>query len=324
MTVPASGSVALVITGPTAVGKTELAIEIARRVPASLISMDSALVYRGMDVGTAKPSPESLIEHPQALIDVRDPKEPYSAAEFVADADSLVQEAWAAGRVPVVVGGTMMYLRAFREGLADLPQADPQLRRAIAAEAESRGWEALHEQLRAVDPAAAQVIHPNNPQRLQRALEVHRLTGRPISDFWSEQRNADFAARLGGRMETIALMPDRRDRLHARIARRFAGMLERGLVEEVRQLRARGDLHADLPSMRAVGYRQVWQHLEGELDAAEMRERACAATRQLAKRQLTWLRGWSWVREVEWGDPVALAEQALLRADQPHGSARRA
>jgi tRNA dimethylallyltransferase len=308
----------LVITGPTAVGKTELAIEIARRVPASLISMDSALVYRGMDIGTAKPSPESLREYPQALIDIRDPADPYSAAEFVCDVDGLIREARAAGRLPVVVGGTMMYLRALREGLADLPEADPELRRSIAAEAESLGWAALHERLQAVDPAAANVIHPNNPQRLQRALEVHRLTGRPISEFWAEQRNADFAARVGGRMETVALIPDRRERLHEAIARRFAAMLEGGLVDEVRRLRARGDLHLDLPSMRAVGYRQVWQHLEGELDAAEMEERARAATRQLAKRQLTWLRGWPWVRQVAWGDPIALADDVLGRVDQLH------
>ncbi|NIP13828.1 MAG: tRNA (adenosine(37)-N6)-dimethylallyltransferase MiaA [Pseudomonadales bacterium] len=317
----ASAPLVLVITGPTAVGKTELAIEIARRVPVSLISMDSALVYRGMDIGTAKPSARSLKEFPQALIDIRDPKDPYSAADFVRDADSLIREAWSAGRVPLIVGGTMMYLRAFREGLADLPEADPELRQAIVDEAASRGWAALHETLRAVDPVAASVIHPNNPQRLQRALEVHRLTGRPISDFWLEQRNADFAARLGGRMETIALMPEAREQLHDRIARRFAAMLEQGLVEEVRRLRARGDLHLDLPSIRAVGYRQVWQHLEGELDAAEMEARACAATRQLAKRQLTWLRGWSSVRKLAWGDVAATVEDVLQRVDHPGGPA---
>ena len=301
----------LVVTGPTAVGKTGVAIEIARRVPATLISMDSALVYLGMNIGTAKPTPEVLAAHPHALVNIRDPAEPYSAAEFVRDADAQVRQAHAAGRLPVLVGGTMMYLRAFREGLAPLPQADPEVRAGIAAEAQALGWRALHEQLVAVDPEAAANIHPNNPQRLQRALEVYRITGRPISAFWREQSDAAFDNRLGGALCVAGIVPDDRTRLQARIDARFAQMLQQGLVAEVRALKDRGDLSLELPSMRAVGYRQVWECLDGGFAESELAQRGAAATRQLAKRQLTWLRGWPWVKRFEWCNSENLAVAIL-------------
>jgi tRNA dimethylallyltransferase len=302
----------LAITGPTAVGKTEVALEIAGRLPVTLISMDSALVYRGMDIGTAKPAPEILQAFPHALVDIRDPAQPYSAAEFVRDADELVRQAREAGRLPILVGGTMLYLRAFREGLAELPEADPAVRAGIAADAEALGWSTLHQQLTEIDPEAAASIHPNNPQRLQRALEVYRISGRPISSFWRAQSESAFASRLGGDLCVVAIVPDDRSRLQERIARRFAQMLDEGLLNEVRALRARGDLSKDLPSMRAVGYRQVWEYLAGEFELPELVERGAAATRQLAKRQLTWLRGWPWVTAFQWGDPAALAD-AILR-----------
>ena len=285
----------LVIAGPTAVGKTEVAIALAGRHPVDLISMDSALIYRGMDVGTAKPDAATRRRYPHALVDIRDPAESYSAAEFVADADALVRRAWQRGRLPVLVGGTMMYLRAFREGLAELPSADPGVRQDLAAQAEAVGWEALHRELQRVDPEAARRIHPNNPQRLQRALEVYRLTGKPISAFWLEQADADVASRLDARLQVMALMPESRPALHERIMERFRAMLDAGLIEEVAALRERGDLHLGLPAMRAVGYRQTWEYLDGAYDRAELVQRGAAATRQLAKRQLTWLRGWDWV-----------------------------
>jgi tRNA dimethylallyltransferase len=315
---PSASRTVLVVTGPTAVGKTDVAIEIARRVPAVLISMDSALVYRGMNVGTAKPSAEVLRAWPHALVDIRDPDQPYSAADFVRDADAEVRRARAAGRLPIVVGGTMLYLRAFRDGLAELPPADPGVRAEIAAEAQAVGWEALHTQLAEVDAAAAAGIHPNNPQRLQRALEVYRLTGRPISAFWREQADAAFANRLGGELRVAGIIPHDRARLQARIGERFAQMLEQGLVAEVSALKAAGNLDRELPAMRAVGYRQVWEYLEGGLSEAELAERGAAATRQLARRQLTWLRGWSWVQTFVWGEPQATAKAILqcLQDDQ--------
>jgi tRNA dimethylallyltransferase len=248
-----------------------------------------------MDIGTAKPSPAELARFPHALVDIRDPGEPYSVADFVADADAAVREALAAGRVPLLVGGTMLYLRAFREGLADLPRADARVRMALEGEAAERGLAALHAELARADPQAAAQIHPNNPQRLLRALEVLRGTGRPISSWWREQGATGVRERLNVELEAIALLPESRAELHARIEARFDAMQAAGFVDEVAQLRARGDLEPGLPSMRAVGYRQVWDYLEGNIDAAEMRARVLAATRQLARRQLTWLRGWDWM-----------------------------
>lgn len=302
----------LALVGPTAAGKTAAAFALADRRPVALISLDSAMVYRGMDIGTAKPSPAELARHPHALVDIRDPAEAYSVAEFLADADAAVRAALDAGRLPVLVGGTMLYLRAFREGLASLPPADPTVRAALEREAEARGLAALYDELRQRDPVAAAGIHPNNPQRLLRALEVVRATGRPISAWWAAQAGTDVGQRLGVTLRVVALVPDDRAALHARIAVRFDAMLAAGFLDEVIALRARGDLHDALPSMRAVGYRQAWRHLEGGTPHAEFREQGIAATRQLARRQLTWLRSWRWV-ETTTDTPERLARR--LSAD---------
>lgn len=302
------------LLGPTAAGKTALAMALAERIPCCLISMDSAMVYRGMDIGTAKPSQALRERFPHALIDIRDPAESYSAAAFVRDADREIAAAFRASRLPVLVGGAMLYARAFREGLAALPEASPEVRGAIAARAARDGWPKLHEQLAALDPEAASVVHPNNPQRLQRALEVFETTGRPISAFWREGTAGAARDRLAAPLFEVAIAPDDRAALHGRIARRLDAMLDAGFADEVRALHRRGDLHLGLPALRAVGYRQMWRHLEGEIDRREMRSQILAATRQLAKKQLTWLRNWPQVAWLPWvGSPEALAEQALAR-----------
>jgi tRNA dimethylallyltransferase len=285
----------LVITGPTGAGKTDVALELAERYPVSLISADSAMVYRGMDIGTAKPPVAVRERHPHALVDIRDPAQPYCAADFVADADRVVRAALAAERLPLLVGGTMLYLRAFRDGLADLPPADPGLRAAIAAEAGRSGWPVLFATLARIDPVAAAGIHPNNHVRIQRALEVYRLTGTPISRWWSAGSARSAAQRLGVRLQEVALVTEHRADLHERIEARFRGMLDAGLIEEVAGLMARGDLSPTLPSMRSVGYRQVWDYLEGQGDLESLAQRGASATRTLAKRQLTWLRQWAHV-----------------------------
>jgi tRNA dimethylallyltransferase len=272
--------------GPTASGKTALAIELHRRFPVDIVSVDSALVYRGMDIGTAKPDAETLREAPHALIDIRDPAESYSAAEFRADALEVMARSARAGRVPLLAGGTMLYFRALARGLAELPSASPELRAELEAEAREHGLQSLHDRLSALDPVAARRIHPNDPQRIQRALEVIELTGRRLSELQREQQDTD----LGYRVLRVVACPQPRARLHERIEQRFQLMLGQGFLREVETLRARGDLHRDLPSMRCVGYRQAWSYLEGEIDHAEMVRRAVVATRQLAKRQLTWLR----------------------------------
>ncbi|HEY8522067.1 MAG TPA: tRNA (adenosine(37)-N6)-dimethylallyltransferase MiaA [Gammaproteobacteria bacterium] len=273
----------LCLTGPTACGKTALALALAERMPLEIVSMDSALVYRGMDIGTAKPSAEVRAAVPHHLIDILDPAEAYSAGRFARDAAAAIAKVRAAGRLPLVVGGTLLYLRALRQGLAPLPEANPAVRAAIDAEAERHGWPALHRRLAAVDPAAAARIAPSDAQRIQRALEVYELTGRPLSEL--QRTPAPTAVRAA----VIAVVPGDRARLARRIEARFDAMVNAGLVEEVEGLRARGDLRPDMPSMRAVGYRQVWEYLDGVRDWNETRLRALAVTRQLAKRQMTWL-----------------------------------
>ena len=292
------------LMGPTASGKTDLAMALCERLPCEVVSVDSAMIYRQMDVGTAKPSPAELATVPHRLIDILDPAESYSAARFRLDALAEMAEIVAGGRIPLLVGGTMLYFKALIEGIAELPPGDPAVRERLIAEAGEKGWQHLYQRLETLDPDAAGGIHPNNHQRLLRALEVLSLTRKPISRHWRTgpkwSGNArdytywqgDGGATLPYTVVQIALMPEDRGELHRKIDRRFAGMLEQGLVEEVRALRARGDLDLDLPSMRCVGYRQVWEHLDGRYGAAEMIARSTAATRQLAKRQLTWLRSW--------------------------------
>lgn len=273
--------------GPTAAGKTELALELARRFDAEIVSVDSAQVYRGMDIGTAKPAASLRAEVQHHLIDIRDPAQAYSAAEFRADALAAVSDIAARGRVPLLAGGTMLYFRALTEGLSALPSSDPALRAELDALERVRGTAHLHRRLAGVDPASARRIHPNDPQRLKRALEVHELAGRPMSELLERGRER----LLPPDCLKLALVPDERAMLHRRIESRFRSMLERGLVDEVRALHRRSDLHEDLPAIRSVGYRQVWQYLDARLDYQAMSDRAVAATRQLAKRQLTWLRG---------------------------------
>lgn len=280
----------IVITGATASGKTDLAMALADRFPAALISVDSAMVYRGLDVGTAKPSAAELDRHPHALVDIRDPAETYSASDFVADADAAITTAFAAGRVPVLVGGTMMYLRGFREGFDDLPESTSGVRTEIAGRARDIGWEALYRDLQRIDPAAAALIHPNNPQRLSRALEVHALTGRPLSSFWGNARTA--AERHDAQVLQVWVDPWDRAAIHRRIGARLDHMFAQGFVAEVEALRARGDLHPHLASIRSVGYRQIWAGLDAGDGEASMKEAAVVATRGLARRQFTWLRGW--------------------------------
>lgn len=274
------------ITGPTASGKTELALALAERVPLEVISMDSAMVYRGLDIGTAKPSAAIRAAVPHHLIDILEPTESYSAGRFARDAASLVAAIRARGRLPLLVGGTLLYLRALRDGLAALPRADPDVRADIDRQAAERGWAALHEQLRKIDPAAGARIKPGDRQRIQRALEVHALTGRPITEL---QRSGKQPRAL--EVIALALVPQSRTDLAVRIEWRFDEMVKLGFVDEVARLRARGDLRPDMPSMRAVGYRQLWAYLEGTASWEEARANALVATRQYAKRQLTWLRG---------------------------------
>ena len=274
------------ITGPTASGKTELALALAERVPLEIVSMDSAMVYRGLDIGTAKPSPEVRSSVPHHLVDIIEPTESYSAGRFAQDAARAIAEIRARGRLPLLVGGTLLYLRALREGLSVLPRADEAIRAELDREAAAHGWQELHDRLRRVDPDAAARIAPADRQRIQRALEVHALTGQSISEL----QQAGRRARHNG-IVMLALVPENRADLAVRIEQRFDAMVARGFVGEVERLRARGDLHPDLPSMRAVGYRQLWSYLDGRYGWDEARTKAIVATRQYAKRQLTWLRG---------------------------------
>ncbi|AEF24062.1 tRNA (adenosine(37)-N6)-dimethylallyltransferase MiaA [Pseudomonas fulva] len=293
---------AIFLMGPTASGKTDLALALARVLPCELISVDSALVYRGMDIGTAKPDRATLEAFPHHLVDIRDPSEAYSAADFRRDALAAMADITARGRIPLLVGGTMLYYKALLDGLADMPGADAEVRAELEARAEQDGLAALHAELQAVDPQSAVRIHPNDPQRLVRALEVFRVSGMTMTQLREQQSEA--AAEGGGLPYTVAqlaIAPAQRQILHERIAKRFDLMLEQGFVAEVERLHRRGDLHGEMPSIRAVGYRQVWDHLEGRLSAAQMRERGIIATRQLAKRQFTWLRSW---QNVHWLDSL--------------------
>ena len=294
---------AIALMGPTASGKSAYALTLAQRLGGEIVSVDSALVYRGLDIGSAKPSREERARVPHHLLDLRAPWEPYSAAEFAADARAAIDDIVARGRVPILAGGTGLYFRALLDGLSDMPPADPALRAAIADQAQAQGWAALHAELAQVDPAAAARIHPTDAQRIQRALEVYRLSGRPISDW---QRNAQ-GARLPVNVLKLVLAPAQREALHARIEARFDAMLEAGFLDEVRALRALPPLavHPDplvLPALRAVGYRQAWEHLEGLTSFDAFRARALAATRQLAKRQYTWLRA---ELDARWFDPLS-------------------
>lgn len=304
---------AIAIMGPTASGKTWLACQLAMRYPVHLISADSVMIYRGMDIGSAKPDREELERFPHALIDIRDPAEAYSAAEFRKDAVVEMDGAIARGQLPVIVGGTSLYFKRLLEGMADMPASTPEVRAGVLAEAERAGWPALYERLRQIDPVASQAIHPNNLQRLSRALEVFAISGIPISQYWQAQAPGEVRLEDGRRVSFLqfGIMPANRAKLHEQIAQRFDLMLDAGFVDEVRALYGRGDLHPDMPSIRAVGYAQVWDFLAGHCSAAEMRERGIAATRQLAKRQLTWLRRWPELQVLESGPDLAARELML-------------
>lgn len=305
------------LMGPTASGKTELAMHLYDHFPCELISVDSVLVYRGMDIGSAKPDAQTLERYPHHLIDILDPAEAYSAARFRDDVAPLLADITARGKVPLLVGGTMLYFKALSGGLAQMPSADPVVRARIEAMAKRSGWESVHAELAQVDPVAAERIHPNDPQRIQRAYEVFLLTGITLTQMHVRQGaekhegGSPDAAVLPYTLRYMAVAPQDRSVLHERIAERFVLMMKQGLIPEVEALRNRADLHSAMPSIRAVGYRQVWDYLDGKLDKAEMVERGIIATRQLAKRQFTWLRGWH--AEIEWLDSLdpKRFEQAL-------------
>ncbi|MER1939396.1 tRNA (adenosine(37)-N6)-dimethylallyltransferase MiaA [Castellaniella sp. FW104-16D08] len=282
-----ASSLLICLAGPTASGKSAASMALAARWPIEIIVMDSATIYRGMDIGTAKPDPQEQAQVPHHLLDIRDPAQAYSAAEFAHDAAALAQAIRQRGRIPILCGGTMLYYKALREGLHALPPADPAIRQALDDEARERGWPALHEELARVDAITAARLAPNDSQRLQRALEIWRTSGRPMSDWLAQ---ASQPVLPGWQFLTISLEPSDRLVLHRRIAQRYEAMMRAGLLDEVRALHARADLHPGLPSIRCVGYRQLWAYLDGDTSLDEAVERAIAATRQLAKRQITWLR----------------------------------
>ena len=298
----------IALAGPTASGKTAAALAIAQQHAVEIISVDSALVYRGMDIGTAKPSAAELAAVPHHLINIRDPLNAYSAAEFVQDAECLIADITARGKLPLLVGGTMLYFKALQDGLDDMPKADASLRAQIGADAVEKGWPALHVELALVDPITALRLKPNDSQRISRALEVFKLTGLPLSHFHQLNNIKIIAAHADKQTDSalISLEPGDRVWLHARIAQRFDAMLAAGFMDEMQTLRARGDLHADLPSMRCVGYRQAWEALEGTSPMAELRDKCIFATRQLAKRQITWLRSMPQRHIVPCDEPGAL------------------
>ena len=284
---------AIFLMGPTASGKTDLAIKLAQECRCEIISVDSALIYKGMDIGTAKPSAEEQALAPHLLVDIIDPVQSYSAGDFREDALALMHDIVARGNTPLLVGGTMLYYKALVEGLSPLPSANAEIRVAIEKQVETSSWQALHDELREIDPISAQRIHVNDPQRLARAIEVYRISGQTMT-----QLTAVKSEPIPFNIQQFAIAPTDKSVLHERIERRFDLMLEAGFEQEVQQLFDRGDLHLDLPSMRCVGYRQMWEYIEGKLDRDEMRFRGVVATRQLAKRQMTWLRGWK--QEIIW------------------------
>ena len=285
---------AIFLMGPTASGKTDLTIQLRKRFPVELISVDSALIYKGMDIGTAKPNEAELLQAPHRLIDILDPAESYSVAEFRRDALKEMEEIVAQGKIPLLVGGTMLYYKALLEGLSPLPAADADIRAQIEQEAETLGWEAMHDQLKEIDPVSAERIHPNDPQRLSRALEVFRISGKTLTELTQVKGDA-----LPYQVHQFAIAPKERAEIHRRIELRFDNMMKGGFEEEVRSLYERDDLHADLPSIRCVGYRQMWEYFDGEGTLDDAIFRGICATRQLAKRQITWLRSW---KDLTWLD----------------------
>jgi len=312
---------AIFLMGATAAGKTDLAVELTKKLPCDIISVDSALIYRGMDIGTAKPDKEVLTGAPHRLIDIIEPTESYSVAQFYQDALREMNEITAAGRIPLLVGGTMMYFRILREGIAALPSADENVRKKIVSDAEEHGWPYVHAQLAEVDPEAAQRIKPTDPQRLQRALEVYRVSGRTMTQLWEEQKNPTGKKGHSAYTESdsglppvpfdvvsLAIGPSDRSVLHQRIEQRYHLMLKAGFIDEVKKFHGAEDMHSDLPSMKCVGYRQVWDYLDNKLSYDEMLERGIIATRQLAKRQLTWLRRWPNLQQLETNDSKVLAK----------------
>ena len=276
------------LMGPTASGKTALAMELYDRLPCEIVSVDSAMIYRDMNIGTAKPDAEMLARYPHRLIDLRDPAEAYSAADFRSDALAEIERIQGQGKIPLLTGGTMLYFHALQNGLAKMPEADPVVRKRIGDEAAEKGWSAIHARLAEVDPQSAERLNPNDSQRLQRALEVYEITGRPMTELWAEQQ----AQRLDSPVISLSVMPPERSVLHERIEQRFDIMLEQGFEAEVRSLWERGDLELAMPSVRCVGYRQMWEYFSGQWDYETMRYKGIVATRQLAKRQITWLRSW--------------------------------
>ena len=320
---------AIFLMGPTASGKTALASKLLEQLPCDIISVDSALVYKDMNIGTAKPGPEELLAAPHRLIDIRDPSKPYSVAEFREDALKEMQNITEAGRIPLLVGGTMMYFKTLKDGMTELPSANQAVRARISDEAKEKGWPFMHSKLQVIDPKSALRIHPNDSQRIQRALEIYEMVGISLTELQNRQQEGlnnpsdrENSQKFQYNVVSVALKPESRALLHKRIALRFEQMLEQGLVDEVRALYERGDLNPDLPAIRAVGYRQVWDYLEGKVDYETMKDKGIIATRQLAKRQITWLRSWD---NVNWfdTDQPDLAEKVLnllslnLKSDLP-------
>lgn len=298
----------ILLMGPTGAGKTDLALELASALPLEIVSVDSAMVYRGMDIGTGKPSAEILHRHPHHLVDILDPAQAYSAGQFIRDARAAIDQIYSRGKLPLLVGGTMLYFRALRRGLAELPEADLAIRGAIDAQAAQEGWPALHRELSTIDPVAAARIQPNDSQRIQRALEVFRISGKTLTELQAATTIPDASLRF----HTFAWVPGDRERLYEGIARRFDAMMQAGLLDEVARLHRRDDLHADLPSIRSVGYRQLWEHLEGAVSLEEAQRNAILATRHLARRQLVWLRA---EQEIRWIDALESSAGALIQRE---------